>query len=148
MSKEAILINRTITILQKQLENPELTDLEKEAKNFYINELSNIVPCPDEEIFVKPCANFRGRTTPARVTDREVFQKFIRSTPEGKLRTTADGHVRPETCRFRDFESYLKYITGEFIVYPHKHNLYEGMTQDEYINFYTPRSLYNSYKEY
>jgi len=147
-SKEAILIHKTIETLKKQLENPELTDLEKQAKEFYIRELSEMTPCPDEEIFKKPCANIRGRTTPAEVTDREVFQKFIRLTPKGQPMTNANGEVRSQLCYFKNFESYLKYIEGRLKVSPQRYSLYEGMTQGEYLEFHTPQKMYSPYRDY
>lgn len=147
-SKEGILIHKTIELLKKQLENPELTDLEKKAKEFYIQDLSAMIPCPDDEIFQKPCANIRGRTTPAEVTDREVFLKFIRLTPKGQPMTKANGEVHTQLCYFKNFESYIKHITGKLKVFPQRCCLYEGMTQSEYLEFYTPQKMYSSYRDY
>lgn len=147
-SKEGILINKTIELLKRQLENPELTALEKKAKEFYIQELSVMIPCPDDEIFQKPCANIRGRTTPAEVTDREVFQKFIRLTSKGQPMANANGDVRPQLCYFKNFESYLKHITGILRVSPQPYSLYEGMAQSEYLEFHTKKNIYGPYRDY
>lgn len=146
--KEEILINKTIELLKRQLENPELTALERKAKEFYIEELSGIIPCPDKDIFQKPCANIRGRTVPANVTDREVFQKFIRLSPDGQPITDANGKIQTSICYFKDFESYLEHITGKFKVCPQPYRLYEGMTQREYLEYYTPKKIYSSYRDY
>lgn len=147
-SKEGILINKTIELLKRQLKNPQLTVLEKKAKEFYIEELSAMFPCPDEEIFKKPCANIRGRTVPADVTDREVFQKFIRLSPDGQPITDAKGEIQTPLCYFKDFESYLEHITGRFKVSPQPCRLYEGMTQQEYLEYYTPKNIYSPYRDY
>lgn len=88
--KEGILINKTIELLKRQLKNPELTTLEKKAKEFYIEELSIMIPCPDEEIFKKPCANIRSRTVPGR-SDRpggfsKIYPPFARRAADDRCK--------------------------------------------------------------
>lgn len=129
---EAQMIDQAIkTCQQNLLSTTDMT--EKQAHLFNLQTLKTIVPCPPEQEFVKPGANFRGRNVPAQSTDKLYFQKYPLRDPEGKIMTDTQGKIQTDVCVFKDFETYTTYAAQNMRPSVSPGQFYNGMTRDRYI---------------
>lgn len=135
---EAEMIKDALTAARKNMLK-ETNMTEKQAWLFNIQTISQVVPCPPEEEFVKPGANFRGRNVPAETTDKLYFQKYPLRDSEGKLIADSQGKIQTDVCVFKDFETYATFVSQNMRPTVSPGSFYNGMSRDRYIQMNVAR---------
>ena len=101
---EASIINRAIVFCQTKIARPEISEAEKKAMSFYMEELQKISPCPDDQKFQKPYRRIGGHG------DTEIIKPYVIRDRENNPVLRPDGKLRTIDCIFKDLATYIHYI--------------------------------------
>lgn len=129
MNREQDDIDKTIEFCHNKIKNENLSLIEKKTLLFYAKKLQDLRGCPDNQKFVKPgkCIGGYG--------DQMVFKPWVMRDVENNPLINGKDELVIKSCGFQDMHTYLQYVRGERKVQRKCVEFYNGMPQDEYINW-------------